>query len=183
MFNVKTILAATIAATISFSVNAAYLVKVPLEVAQGGSLPTGSIQINSNDTSSGNGDNGSGGDTGEPTTPTEPEAPEEQPLACDTAMDSLNSYAASIGFQPVITNYWMDTGSYQQCFLYIREATKITNQTHLELIGNMVKSIDLGSPYFSLGVRGFADGSSAVLVSDASLNVEANAAKIWAKLQ
>ncbi|WP_372821403.1 hypothetical protein ACCE15_19255 [Pseudomonas parafulva] len=71
----KHILSLLALAILSSTAQAGYTVKIPLEVAQGGALENGSIQIVDSNAGSGNGGNDGSTEPTEPTTPTEPTEP------------------------------------------------------------------------------------------------------------
>jgi len=82
------IFAALILSLISYNAFAVYSIKIPLELHNGGTLPTGSIIIG-NGSDTGNGGSGSGTGGGGGTDPTSPEASKSKCLAKSNTAKSI----------------------------------------------------------------------------------------------
>lgn len=134
----------TIALLFTTAANADYMVKIPLEVSNGGHLPNGSISFKNNAV--------------EPVEPVEPEQ------ICYQLRPEILNYSVSIGLNIVIsTGYWGN-----KCYFDLRGIKDFSTELQLNQMGNFIINLETIYPELVFGttVYGFKDNFGRALISN-----------------
>lgn len=162
----------TIAILSSMSVQAAYVIEMPMEQNRGGHLQNNSIAF-----VGGNGGNGSN-----PTTPDpKPEEPKpEEPTresVCIAAKQNVISIAAAQNLN--LTVKYIYPLPADKCVLMVQSIGKFTDRASLVRFGNSVSSLNIEN--YSMGVERFNSSTLDTFVSSGITDVDAQADKLWSR--
>lgn len=165
----------TIALFSSISVQAAYVIKVPMEQNRGGSLPINSIAF-----VSGNVDNGGNGSN--PTTPDpKPEEPKpEEPSresVCIAAKQNVISIAAAQNLG--VTVKYITPMQADRCVLMVMSIGKFTDKASLVRFGNSILSLNIEN--YSVGLQRYSSSTLDTFISSGITDVNAQADKLWSR--
>ncbi|WP_372821404.1 hypothetical protein ACCE15_19260 [Pseudomonas parafulva] len=154
--------------------HAEYMAKIPLEMAQGGHLENGSIQII--DSNSGNGSGGNvGGSTGgeTPVTPEEPK-PESRCVAYKQTLIEI----ASAQSLPVEVRY-VDLDNH--CVLITKSIAGFSSLAKLRAYAKSISELNLDD--YEVAVLNLAVTRGDNLISTASTNYTTSSSNIWYQYQ
>jgi len=162
----------TIAIFGSMSVQAAYVINVPMEQNRGGHLQNNSIAF-----VSGNGGNGSN-----PTTPDpKPEEPKpEEPTresVCIAAKQNVISIAAAQNLN--LTVKYIYPLPADKCVLLVQSIGKFTDKASLVRFGNSVSSLNIQD--YSMGIERYSSTTLDTFVSSGITDVNTQAEKLWSR--
>ncbi|MFJ4545818.1 hypothetical protein ACIP1X_19745 [Pseudomonas sp. NPDC088885] len=166
----------TIALFSSISVQAAYVIKVPMEQNRGGPLQNNSIAFVSGNV--GNGGNGSNPTTPE-TTPDEPAKPEEptRESVCIAAKQNVISIAAAQNLG--VTVKYITPMQADRCVLMVMSIGKFTDKASLVRFGNSILSLNIEN--YSVGLQRYSSSTLDTFISSGITDVNAQADKIWSR--
>ncbi|PKA70441.1 hypothetical protein ATI02_3346 [Pseudomonas baetica] len=165
----------TIALFSSISVQAAYVIKVPMEQNRGGPLQNNSIAFVSGNV--GNGGNGSNPTTPDPT-PEEPK-PEEpsRESVCIAAKQNVISIAAAQNLG--VTVKYITPMQADRCVLMVMSIGKFTDKASLVNFGNSILSLNIEN--YSVGVQRYSSSTLDTFISSGITDVNAQADKLWSR--
>lgn len=166
----------TIALFSSISVQAAYVIKVPMEQNRGGPLQNNSIAFVSGN--AGNGGNGSNPITPDPK-PEEPAKPEEptRESVCIAAKQNVISIAAAQNLG--VTVKYIYPLPADKCVLMVMSVGKFTDKASLVRFGNSVSSLNIVN--YSIGIERYSSTTLDTFISSGITDVNAQADKIWSR--
>ncbi|WP_135499881.1 hypothetical protein [Pseudomonas citronellolis] len=166
----------TIALFSSISVQAAYVIKIPMEQNLGGSLPTSSIAFVG----------GIGGGSTSPVTPDpKPEEPEQKPeepsreSVCASAKQNVISIAASQNLG--VTVKYISPLPADKCVLMVMSIGKFTDKAALVNFGNSVARLNIEN--YSIGIERYSSTTVDMFISSVTTDVSTQADKIWSRYQ
>ncbi|MGY3325977.1 hypothetical protein [Pseudomonas sp. TE3911] len=166
----------TIALFSSISVQAAYVIKIPMEQNLGGSLPTSSIAFVG----------GIGGGSASPVTPDpKPEEPEQKPeepsreSVCASAKQNVISIAASQNLG--VTVKYISPLPADKCVLMVMSIGKFTDKAALVNFGNSVARLNIEN--YSIGIERYSSTTVDMFISSVTTDVSTQADKIWSRYQ
>lgn len=166
----------TIALFSSISIQAAYVIKIPMEQNLGGSLPTSSIAFVG----------GVGGGSTPPLTPEpepkpeEPEAKPEEPTresVCASAKQNVISIAASQNLG--VTVKYISPLPADKCVLMVMSIGKFTDKSSLINFGNSVARLNIEN--YSIGIERYSSTTVDMFISSVTTDVNAQADKLWSR--
>lgn len=158
----------------SISVQAAYVIKMPMEQNQGGHLQNNSIAFV--------GANG-GGSTPPVTPDPKPEEPEVKPeeptreSVCITAKQNVISIAAAQNLN--LTVKYIYPLPADKCVLMVQSIGKFTDKASLVRFGNSVSSLNIVN--YSMGIERYSSTTLDTFVSSGITDVNAQADKLWSR--
>lgn len=166
----------TIALFSSISVQAAYVIKMPIEAKDGGSLPNNTISFVSGNV--GNGGNGSNPTTPDPK-PEEPAKPEEpsRESVCIAAKQNVISIAAAQNLG--VTVKYITPMQADRCVLMVMSIGKFTDKASLVNFGNSILSLNIEN--YSVGVQRYSSSTLDTFISSGITDVNAQADKLWSR--
>lgn len=169
----------TIALFSTISVQAAYVIKMPIEQNRGGHLQDNSIAfVGGNVGNGGNGGNGSNPTTPE-TTPEEPAKPEQpsRESVCIAAKQNVTSIATAQNLG--VTVKYIYPLPADKCVLMVMSVGKFTDKASLVRFGNSVSSLNIVN--YSMGIERYSSTTLDTFVSSGITDVNAQADKIWSR--
>lgn len=166
----------TIALFSSISVQAAYVIKVPMEQNRGGPLQNNSIAFVSGN--AGNGGNGSNPTTPDPK-PEEPAKPEEptRESVCIAAKQDVISIAAAQNLG--VTVKYITPMQADRCVLMVMSIGKFTDKASLVRFGDSILSLNIEN--YSVGVQRYSSSTLDTFISSGITDVNAQADKLWSR--
>ncbi|UZS72943.1 hypothetical protein OQB66_00955 [Pseudomonas syringae] len=164
----------TIALFSSISVQAAYVIKMPMEQNQGGHLQNNSIAFV--------GANG-GGSTAPVTPDPKPEEPEVKPeepsreSVCITAKQNVIGIAAAQNLG--VTVKYIYPLPADKCVLMVMSISKFADKSTLVNFGNSVARLNIEN--YSIGIERYSSTTLDTFISSATTDVNAQADKLWSR--
>lgn len=166
----------TIALFSSISVQAAYVIKIPMEQKLGGHMQDNSIAFVG----------GIGGGSNPPVTPDpKPEEPEQKPeepsreSVCAAAKQNVISVAASQNLD--VTIKYISPLPNDKCVLMVKSVRNFADKTALINFGNSVARLNI--PNYSIGIERYSDSAVDMFISSLTTDVSTQADKIWSRYQ
>lgn len=166
----------TIALFSAMSVQAAYVIKIPMEQNLGGHLQHNSIAFVG----------GVGGGSTSPVTPDpkseEPETKPEEPSresVCASAKQNVISIAASQNLS--VTVKYISPLPADKCVLMVMSIGKFTDKAALVNFGNSVARLNIEN--YSIGIERYSSTTVDMFISSVTTDVSTQADKIWSRYQ
>jgi hypothetical protein len=167
----------TIALFSAMSVQAAYVIKIPMEQNLNGPLPVSSIAF-----VGGNGGGSTSPVTPEPETkpeePAQPEKPSRESV-CASAKQNVISIAASQNLS--VTVKYISPLPADKCVLMVMSIGKFTDKAALVNFGNSVARLNIED--YSIGIERYSSTTVDMFISSVTTDVNAQADKLWSRYQ
>lgn len=167
----------TIALFSAMSVQAAYVIKIPMEQNLNGPLPVSSIAFV--------GGNGAGSTSpvtpepeNKPEEPAQPEKPSRESV-CASAKQNVISIAASQNLG--VTVKYISPLPGDKCVLMVMSIGKFTDKAALVNFGNSVARLNIEN--YSIGIERYSSTTVDMFISSVTADVNAQADKLWSRYQ